>query len=552
MLEYVRKKSIILDIVFSSLVLPSWKSLASFIAISVCLSIYLHNWSALVTEKNKLSDYVNNITDRATQSSFQMKTGLTLANQVNAPLCSYEDINSLRTILSNYPYINDLGRVSKNNEILCSALWGRLTTPKKLPDNSIQDTNFDKTWPLINGLFSANQVRAIFSIGNAFAVASPITFLSITRYSPKTGSVLYTKKTKHIYQTFDDITYQQAQEMITTATEEMPWFTTPSSFLTVRNCPANDEFCISGIDSKVGVYDMSLVDWIKMLLLGIFIGVIMSFAITLFISNRRTLIYRLKYAIKKDDIYSLYQPKVHLKTGKIIGVEALARWDDKELGSVSPDLFIHCAESHNLITELTKSLIIKNLQQIAPFLKNDSLFSLSINLTVKDLSDQNFLNFVDDQVKKNSINTEQIVFEVTERSAAQNNVLKNATKNFLRKGYKISLDDFGTGFSNLSWLTTFEPNEIKIDKMFVQSIGTQTVSQIALNGIFQLVGSLNVNLVFEGIESANEVKYILQFSPDAVGQGWLYSKAVDIKTLECLINSQPYMKSSFFKAKTED
>ncbi|WP_212653441.1 EAL domain-containing protein [Marinomonas sp. CT5] len=498
-----------------------------------------------------MSNYVKNITNRVTQSSFQMKTAINLANQVDAAVCSPKDIHSLRQILANYPYINDLGKLSKDNEVLCSVLWGKISEPKKLPDNHIKDTNFERTWPLVRGLFSPNQIRAVFSNGNTFAVASPITFLGISRHSSKIGSVIYVKQTKKIYQIFDDITYQKAQQVIANGSTKLPWLTTPNSLLITKSCPTNYEFCVAGIDSKVGIYDMSLVDWIKMVLYGVCIGVILSFAITLLISNRRTLIYRLKYAIRMNDIYSLYQPKIHLKTGRIIGVEALARWDDKELGSVSPDRFIECAESHNIISKLTKNLIIKNLQQIGPFLKQDAQFSLSINLTVKDLSDQDFLNFIDRQVKRNGINTEQIIFEVTERSAAQNNTLKNATKSFLRKGYKISLDDFGTGFSNLSWLTTFEPNEIKIDKMFVQSIGTQTVSQIALNGIFQLVGSLNVNLVFEGIESTNEVDYILQFSPNAVGQGWLYSKAVDIDTLEELLKTQPYMDSSYLADKKD-
>ena len=551
MLNYIRNKSIILDLIFSSLVKPSWKNLLFFISVSICISILLHNCSKLAIEKSQLSNYVDNMTNRVTQSTFQMKTAIDLANQENTLTCSNDDIQSLRIILSNYPYINDLGRLSKNNEILCSVLWGKISEPIKLPDEYIIDSIFEKSWPFIKGVFSPNQIRAIFSIDNTFTVASPITFLGITRLSSKTGSVIYEKNTGKIYQIFDDITYQKAEQIIAKSSNNLPLLTMPNSHLVVKNCPENYEFCVAGIDSKVGIYDMSPIDWIKILLYGAGIGVILSVFFTLFISNRRTLIYRLKYAIRKDDIYSLYQPKIHLKSGRIIGVEALARWEDKELGQVSPDLFIQCAESHNIISKLTKNLIIKNLKQIAPFLKNDALFSLSINLTVKDLSDQDFLNFIDSQVKRNGINTEQIIFEVTERSAAQNNTLKNATKSFLRKGYKISLDDFGTGFSNLSWLTTFEPNEIKIDKMFVQSIGTQTVSQIALNGIFQLVGSLNVNLVFEGIESTNEVDYILQFSPNAVGQGWLYSKAVDVETLEELIKAQPYVDSSYLADKND-
>lgn len=547
MLEYVRKKSIILDIVFSSLVLPSWKNLVLFILPSLCLSVFIHQWYALSSEKKNLEYYVHGISGRTTQAIFQVKTGLTLANQSQAETCSPEDINTLRNILANYPYVDDLGRLTANNEVICSVLWGVFPTPKKLPNSSIQGTNFEKTWTVVDGFFSANQQRSIFNIGNAFAVSSPATFLAMSRHSKKTGSVLYPTSQEKIYQIFDDITHQQALDIMASPSNNTPLFPTPNDFLTVTQCLPHYDFCVTGIDSKIGLYDMSVWEWLKILIIGGLTGTLLSSAVMLFQSNRRTLMFRLKYALKMDDFYSLYQPKIHLKTGKIIGVEALARWDDKELGFVSPDVFIHCAEENQLITTLTKNLIVKNLQQIGPFLKADPQFSLSINLSVQDLADQSLLNFVDSHVRSLGINTQQIIFEVTERSAAQNNILKRATKHFLRKGYKVSLDDFGTGFSNLSWLTTFEPNEIKIDKMFVQSIGTQTVSQMSLNGIFQLVGNLDVELVFEGIESVGEVHYIMQHAPNAIGQGWLYSKAVDIETLQKLIETQPYMDSSFLE-----
>ncbi|MFQ3185805.1 EAL domain-containing protein [Marinomonas primoryensis] len=548
MLKYVRKKSIILDMILSALVLPSWKNLLFFVLLTLCFSLYIHHWSALTAEQKKLESYVKKITDRTQQSVFQLKTSLILANQSKAASCSPEDINMLRDILANYPYVNDIGRISSANEVTCSVLWGVLSEPKKLPNKSIQDSSFQKSWTEVSGFFSANQQRSIFNIGHSFAVSSPTTFLDISRHSQKIGGVLYTPTEKKIHHLFDDITYQQAQSVITSPPKQHLWLPILNNFLVSTYCPPHYEFCVTGVDTRIGIYDMSIIEWLKIIISGILAGVVLSFGIKLFKSNRRTLIYRLKYAIKTDDIYSLYQPKIHLKTGKIIGVEALARWDDKELGSVSPDVFIHCAEANQLITPLTKKLIVKNLKEIGPFLKNDPTFLLSINLSVQDLSDQSFLNFVDNHVKKNGINAEQIIFEVTERSAAENNVLKRATKHFLRKGYQISLDDFGTGFSNLSWLTTFEPNEIKIDKMFVQSIGTQTVSQIALNGIFQLVGNLNVALVFEGIESVEEARYVLQHSPNAIGQGWLYSKAIDVEALQHLLDTQPYMDVSFLES----
>jgi len=545
MLGYFRKQSIILDMILSSVLLPSWRKLTVYLLVSIGISLYAHHALYLYQEQRSLQNYLEGVIDRTKQSVFQMRTSLNLAMTNDQMACSDEDLNSLRETLLKYPYVEDLGRISADHKLLCSALWGTFTSPLELPAQGHQDSHFSLSWPDTTGLFVTGLQRAVFSSGDAFVVPSPATFADLTRYARKTGSVLYSSNEQHVYQTFDDITFEEAQKAMSYSKDNVPLLPTANNLLTLTICPAGFSFCATAIDKQTGYFDMSVKQWLWSVLVGVFFGLFTAFSWAIFKSNRRSLIYRLKYALKNDLIYSLYQPKVQLNTGKIIGVEALARWQDQELGTVTPDKFIACAEQNKLITSLTQQLVVKNLDDMHRYLQADSEFTLSINLSIQDLSNQSFLHFIEKQIKNRGINPEQIIFEVTERSAAQNNVLKQATKRFIRKGYQISLDDFGTGFSNLSWLTAFEPNEIKIDRMFIQSIGTQTVNQITLDSIFQLVRNLDVKLVFEGIESLEEVDYLTQHTPNAIGQGWLYSKAVDAKTIGKQLKNQPFTSSAF-------
>ncbi|WP_394183267.1 EAL domain-containing protein [Marinomonas posidonica] len=545
MLRYFRKQSIILDMILSSVLLPSWRKLTIYLLVSISISLYAHHVLYLYQEKRSLQNYLEGVIDRTKQSVFQMQASLNLAITNNQTTCSDDDLNSLRKALLKYPYIEDIGRITADHKLVCSALWGTFTPPIEIPGQGHQDSHFRLSWPVINGLFVKGLQRSVFNSGDAFVIPSPATFADLTRYAKKTGSVLYSSKEHYIYQTFDDITLEEAQRAISYSQDNVPLFPTGNNLLTLKICPASFNFCATAIDKQTGYFDMSVWQWLWSILVGVFFGLFTAFSWAIFKSNRRSLIYRLKYALKNDQIYSLYQPKIQLSTGKIIGVEALARWQDQELGTVSPDEFIACAEQNKLITPLTQQLVKKNLDDMRSYLQADLEFTLSINLSIQDLSNQSFLHFIEKQIKQRDIHPGQIIFEVTERSAAQNDVLKQATKRFLRKGYQISLDDFGTGFSNLSWLTAFEPNEIKIDKMFIQSIGTQTVNQITLDSIFQLVSNLDVKLVFEGIESLEEVDYLTQHTPNAIGQGWLYSKAVDAKKIGKLLNNQPFTCSTF-------
>jgi len=278
------------------------------------------------------------------------------------------------------------------------------------------------------------------------------------------------------------------------------------------------------------------------IIIGFLFGGIISLLMSFARLRKHSLGSHLKRAIEKKLLHVQYQPKIQLQTGEIVGVEALARWNDDTYGAVSPDVFIALAEQNNQIKGLTKVIVEKTLMDMRDYLVNNESFFVSINLSIQDLTDTQFLSFIDDLVERHGIKQEQLIFEITERSAADQEAMSNTTKQFIKKGYQVSLDDFGTGYSNLSWLSALEADEIKIDKMFTQAIGTDSINQNMLHGIFQLIDNLKMHVVFEGIEDQCAEDYILERSPDAIGQGWLYSRPVHANEIGQLLDTQPLRK----------
>ena len=250
----------------------------------------------------------------------------------------------------------------------------------------------------------------------------------------------------------------------------------------------------------------------------------------------RALARKLKKQIQQDNIFPVYQPQVKIDTQEIIGVESLARWHDSKLGPISPDVFIPVAEESNLIEKLTEKLMVRIFHDLHKILEINAAFTVSINISTELLTSDTFINFLNLLSATYRFNRNQIVLEVTERTTSDQDKMASFSKRLQAQGYLVSIDDFGTGVSNLSWLSTLDPSEIKVDKIFTQAVGTETVNYITLDGIFSMLEHLAVKVVFEGVETEEQRAYIHQKIPNAIGQGWLFAKPQKIDALMKLIN----------------
>ncbi|VAX00936.1 diguanylate cyclase/phosphodiesterase (GGDEF & EAL domains) with PAS/PAC sensor(s) [hydrothermal vent metagenome] len=233
---------------------------------------------------------------------------------------------------------------------------------------------------------------------------------------------------------------------------------------------------------------------------------------------------RFTQAIKENKIQVNYQVIVTAENKETSGLEALARWHDEKYGWVSPGIFIPMAENLGLIQDLGKQVLARALEDFSSVCNNSDLV-LSVNISNRQIMQGDFTDWIEGFVKKYGVRPEQIKLEITESLAQMD--IKKAKKilETLREiGFKLSLDDFGTGFSSLSNLHNLPVDELKIDMSFVQRC-EDSDGKIMLETIVAMGHALGLELVAEGVDSAECVK-IMQDLGVAKLQGYYFSKPI--------------------------
>lgn len=240
----------------------------------------------------------------------------------------------------------------------------------------------------------------------------------------------------------------------------------------------------------------------------------------------------LRKAIQANDFSVHYQPKVSLETKTIIGVEALVRWENDQVGTVSPAEFIPLAEETGLIIPLSELIIKKVCLDILEWRTLDiSNISVSINIASIHFQQDNFIERINNLVMQYNCSPQQLELELTERTIMKdsNNIISKLIK-LKSNGFKISIDDFGTGYSSLSYLNQFPINYLKIDRSFIQHITTLKDKQAIVESIILMSHRLNIKVVAEGVETKEQVEILREMNCDII-QGYYYSKPVPSKGL---------------------
>lgn len=226
-----------------------------------------------------------------------------------------------------------------------------------------------------------------------------------------------------------------------------------------------------------------------------------------------------------NEFYLEYQPLVDLKTHRIIGLEALARWDSKKLGRISPLKFIGIAEQSLLIIPLGRWVITtacKFLKEIEK-LGFENL-KIAINISVVQLLQEDFIGDVISIIEGTGIRPENLEFEITESIIMDNFEIINDKLNTLKEiGISISLDDFGTGYSSLARLNNLRIDVLKIDKAFIDNIKDVEKDDIFINSILSMANQLGLKVVAEGVETQVQKQYLTSKNCDIM-QGYIFSK----------------------------
>ncbi len=237
---------------------------------------------------------------------------------------------------------------------------------------------------------------------------------------------------------------------------------------------------------------------------------------------------QLNSAILNNELCVYYQIQVDNTSKKVIGVESLVRWNHKEYGVLSPDEFIPFAETSGLIIPLGYWVIENVFKQIRNHIdKGYRLIKYSINLSAKQLEDKDFIVKVNELLKGYQLNSENIVFEITESSAMLNPDVSNRVLNLLKEnGFHIAMDDFGTGFSSLSVLNQFPIDILKIDRSFISHISKDKKKEQLTLAILAMAEIIGLKTVAEGVEFEEDVAFLAIQKCDVL-QGYYFSKPIN-------------------------
>ncbi len=224
-------------------------------------------------------------------------------------------------------------------------------------------------------------------------------------------------------------------------------------------------------------------------------------------------------AIDNREINVHYQPIVSLSSGKIVGAEALARWQQADGTFLSPEIFIALAEQTGLTEPLTRLIIETVFEDMGSWLKSHPEQHISINLEASDLASETLPTLLSTLLNRSQISPSQIALELTEREFADPKTSAPIVARYRNAGHSIYIDDFGTGYSSLSYLQNLDVDVLKIDKSFVDALEYKNVTP----HIIEMAKTLKLKMVAEGIETTEQEQWLRQHGVH-YGQGWLYSK----------------------------
>ena len=250
--------------------------------------------------------------------------------------------------------------------------------------------------------------------------------------------------------------------------------------------------------------------------------------------NRNAIIDRnLLTALNRNDLHVVYQPQLDVATGKIFLYEAFVRWEDEELGVITPDEFIPIAEDNGFIHKLG-TFVIEEAAKLAVSLKNKgSLVNMAINSSVREFTNPNLSSEIVEILSRVNCPPSLIELDITEKfalQAEQESSILLQMKELQNVGIEFALDDFGTGYASFRYMQSLPITKIKIDKLFISSLLTHTKTQQLVQGMIHFGKTMGMYVIAEGVETEEQFNLLTTMGIDAV-QGYYIGAPVTAEAI---------------------
>ncbi|MGO1057500.1 EAL domain-containing protein [Planococcus sp. FY231025] len=251
--------------------------------------------------------------------------------------------------------------------------------------------------------------------------------------------------------------------------------------------------------------------------------------------NRKSMIEkRLIHALDRHNLRLLYQPQIDLKTGKMDGVEALVRWEDSEIGIVTPDELIPIAEENGMIHEIGLYVLETVCAQLKDWHSRGLDINVSINTSIREFRDKDMAKAFLEQIQTNGCDPKNLTIEITERFALEAESERSIVKQMQQlnqAGINFTLDDFGTGYAAFRYMLMLPIKNLKIDRSIIKSITKQEKMQKLIKGMIQFGKSLDLRVTAEGVETNEQLELLRAMECDMI-QGYISGYPMEAADLE--------------------
>ena len=436
--------------------------------------------------------------------------------------CSDDKRTQLREVTMDYSYLQAVGYVS-NDRIVCSAIGPRGDGVDMGPPSYVSPRG---TRVHLSASIGGSKPLLVIDGGGFAAAFHPDTLLDVSTGIPDLSLGVYSISAQMLWANRG---ISDPNWMVELQAGAKTTFFDGTHLVAIQASENFDTAAyvavpLADLESRMHAFLFMLLP------IGLALGAAMATAIVFLARQRTSVPAVLRTALKRGEFVLHYQPIVELATGQMVGVEALLRWPSNKQIGLRPDLFVQAAEDCGLIQRFTEYVLSQVAIDGPRFFARYPDAYISINLSTVDLRSNEVVEWLRRLVTTPGISARNIIVELTERSFLDPSSASDVIGKIQAMGIRVAIDDFGTGFSSLSHLTNLSADYLKIDKVFVDAIGTDSVTSEVVLHIIEMAKSLNMTVISEGVETQGQAE-LLRKQGVTFAQGWLFSKAQPLANL---------------------
>jgi sensor c-di-GMP phosphodiesterase-like protein len=495
----------------------------ALIAAAMLAAVLLPPWlawkeagrQAFVVESSHTHAYAQDVLHRADATASQAALRLRELGESGYAPCSPASLRLMRRIDLSSPYIQAVGHVRKGI-MDCSSLG---TEAIPLGGGAYRTSNGYTIYPEVP-VPGGGGLMLLAIEGHGYAVL-------IHRVLPVDASVTQKDVSLGLYH------LQRRQITISRGAIDPAWITRlgarhSASFIAGANLVTierSDQFLVAAIAAIPLLQVEQRAEQIAWRLvpaaaLG---GLLIAALIFMAWRNQLSLDTALRQGLRRNEFYLLYQPIIELDSGRVVGAEALLRWRRPSGEEVGPDLFIPVAERSTLICELTDRVMSLIARDTDGYLAGRPHFHLAINLSAGDIQSPAIVGKLERLIAHCQASPSNFILEITERGFLDLDAARFVLRQLREHAIEVAIDDFGTGYSSLSYLESLHVDYLKIDRSFIEAIGTGAPTSQVVGHIIEMARTMRLRMIAEGIESEAQADFVRSHNVQ-FAQGWTFGR----------------------------